>query len=128
MADFAAICFRVAFISVPLHSRLFRQCDQVDGKQGLANHVASNEVLALGGSNRRPADAGHDQRDEYRSDVANNGHNVFSTTVCDRPTLREWQPQGASSIRRLNGRRESYSFFLFDGSVTEVTAWSLVPF
>src|SRR5262245_51680656 len=102
MADFAAICFRVAFISVlfiPVFSASATKCG---GKQGFANHVASNEVLALGGSNRRTADAGHDQRDEYRSDVANNGHNVFSSTVCDCPVVREWQPQSASSIRRLN--------------------------
>jgi hypothetical protein len=57
MADFAA------YIDT-LHCRLFRQGDQVGGKQGFADHMASNEVLALGGSYRRTAAAGHDQRDE----------------------------------------------------------------
>src|SRR5262249_60116815 len=72
------------------------------GRGGLTREGGRRGSPPGGARPPKTADAGHDQRDEYRSDVANNGHNVFSSTVCDCPALREWQPQSASSIRRLN--------------------------
>src|SRR6266516_2415814 len=78
MADFAAICRKVAFTSVlfiPVFSASATKCAASRASPTMCRAMRSSQSAA----------AAHDQRDEYRSEVADSGHHVFSSTVAIVP-------------------------------------------